>query len=311
MRIRSWAGNIVTSSPKKRTRPRVARKSPVTTLNSVVLPAPLAPMTARRSPTATENETSSIARRAPNVRVTPSNTRASSVWGAPKWPPTPPTLRPPAEPWGFAGVDDIATSSRLRTIRLVARADLELGGRDAQRLVHVVDLLEHLVVEVALPVLHHLGDEGGADRLPVGVELDVADRALEDHLAERVAVLLLPVREVTLHRFQAVERRLHVQVVHEREQRGARIAVGEVLLVVGHERLPLWRLVGIGDWRTRDGADQRIATLALVVQDVLAHRDGAADHRLVTAGLLVLVQEVHGVGAAQHDHERVHVLGDA
>src|SRR5262245_3310137 len=34
-------------------------------------------MTARRSPTATENDTSSIARRAPNSRVTPSNTRAS------------------------------------------------------------------------------------------------------------------------------------------------------------------------------------------------------------------------------------------
>src|SRR5215471_20408164 len=310
MRIRSWAGNIVTSSPKKCTRPRVAGKSPVTTLNSVVLPAPLAPMTARRSPTATENETSSIARRAPNVRVTPSNTRASpetsvdveaisrSGWprnhsrGAPR-------LRRGAPNVGGCGGPFLGPP--LRAVRLVARADLELGGRDAQRLVHVVDLLEHLVVQVALRVLHHLGDEGGADRLPVGVELDVADRALEDHLAERVAVLLLPVREVALHRFQAVERRLHVEVVHEREQRRARIAVGEVLLVVGHERLPLWGFVGIGDRRARDGANQRIATLALVVQDVLAHRDGAADHRLVTAGLLVLVQEVHSVGAAQHN----------
>ena len=67
----------VTSSPKKRTRPAVGGKSPVIALNSVVLPAPLAPMSARRSPAATESETSSIARSAPNVRVTPSSTRAS------------------------------------------------------------------------------------------------------------------------------------------------------------------------------------------------------------------------------------------
>jgi hypothetical protein len=60
----------VTSSPKNRTRPRVAGKSPVTMLNRVVLPAPLAPITARRSPAATENETFSIAVSAPNTRVT-------------------------------------------------------------------------------------------------------------------------------------------------------------------------------------------------------------------------------------------------
>ena len=46
------------------------------TLNSVVLPAPLAPITARRSPAATENETSSIARSAPKLRVTPSSRSA-------------------------------------------------------------------------------------------------------------------------------------------------------------------------------------------------------------------------------------------
>src|SRR5262245_38264724 len=67
------------SSPKKRTRPAVAGKSPVMTLNKVVLPAPLAPITARRSPAATENETSSMACSAPNVRVTPSSSRASPV----------------------------------------------------------------------------------------------------------------------------------------------------------------------------------------------------------------------------------------
>ena len=77
-RMRSWGGRSVMSSPKKRTRPAVGGKSPVTALKSVVLPAPLAPRMARRSPAATESETPSIARSAPNVRVTPSSTRASS-----------------------------------------------------------------------------------------------------------------------------------------------------------------------------------------------------------------------------------------
>src|SRR5260370_30597502 len=59
------------------TRQDVGGKSPVTALNSVVLPAPLAPSTARRSPAATVKDTSSIALSAPKVRVTPSRTRAS------------------------------------------------------------------------------------------------------------------------------------------------------------------------------------------------------------------------------------------
>ena len=46
-------------------------------LKSVVFPAPFAPMTARRSPAATESEMSSIAVSAPKRRVTPSRTRAS------------------------------------------------------------------------------------------------------------------------------------------------------------------------------------------------------------------------------------------
>src|SRR5262245_66228473 len=138
MRMRSWAGSVVTSSPKKRTRPRVAGKSRVTTWNGVGLPPPLAPMTARRSPTATENETSSIARRAPKVRVTPSNTRASPE----------------------TSVDDIAIRTRLGTIRLVARADLELGGRDAQSLVQIVDIIAHLVILFSLRLHLNLIDNG-------------------------------------------------------------------------------------------------------------------------------------------------------
>ena len=67
----------MTSSLKNSTRPESGGKSPVIALKSVVLPAPFAPMTARRSPAATDNDTSSIAVSAPNRRVTPSRTRAS------------------------------------------------------------------------------------------------------------------------------------------------------------------------------------------------------------------------------------------
>src|SRR5688572_8053580 len=143
--MRSKGGCRVTSSPKNKTRPAVAGKSPVITLNNVVLPAPFAPMTARRSPAATENETFSIARRAPKARVTPWSTRAS----------------PPLPPWSGA-------------VRFIPRTDLELRRRGSQRLVDVVDPAQHLVVQVALLVLHHLGDERAADRLPVRVQLVLA-----------------------------------------------------------------------------------------------------------------------------------------
>src|SRR6185437_3813050 len=68
------------SSPKKRMVPEESGKSPVTQLNSVVLPAPLEPSTARRSPGRTVMVTSVSAASAPNIRVTP---RSSSAAPAP------------------------------------------------------------------------------------------------------------------------------------------------------------------------------------------------------------------------------------
>src|SRR6266478_2015053 len=68
------------SSPKKRIVPEEGGKSPVMQLNSVVLPAPLEPSTARRSPGRTVMVTSVSAASAPNIRVTP---RSSSAAPAP------------------------------------------------------------------------------------------------------------------------------------------------------------------------------------------------------------------------------------
>ena len=167
------------SSPKKRTRPAVAGKSPVMTLNSVVLPAPLAPITARRSPAATENETSSIARSAPNVRrdalelegVTRSKRRCGRrKLGRP---------RPCAMPGGIESATApplLTGSSARRASRGPSCRTPPWTGSAAGRLGHGLD---HLVVEGAVGALRHFGDEGRADRLTVLVERDLAGRRLE------------------------------------------------------------------------------------------------------------------------------------
>src|ERR1700689_4719826 len=69
--MRSYGGKKVTSSPKKRIVPEDGGKSPVMQLNSVVLPAPFEPRTARRSPGRTASETPTKEARAPNSRRTP------------------------------------------------------------------------------------------------------------------------------------------------------------------------------------------------------------------------------------------------
>ena len=65
------------SSPKKRIVPEEGGKSPVMQLNSVVLPAPFEPSTARRSPGRTVMVTSVNAASAPNIRVTPRSSNAA------------------------------------------------------------------------------------------------------------------------------------------------------------------------------------------------------------------------------------------
>src|SRR5262245_8526816 len=170
MRMRSCGGNAVTSSPKKRTRPAVGGKSPVTALKSVVLPAPFAPISARRSPAATESETSSIALSAPNVRVTPSSTRASpvvsvSVTGGPSRPVRPSRASRPS-----------------RTVGHVARAEadlVEVRLAHAEALIDARHHLDDLVEEGAVGALGDLGDERRADRLAVLVERHLARRRLQ------------------------------------------------------------------------------------------------------------------------------------
>src|SRR5712675_1229491 len=73
---------VVTSSPRKRTRPAVARSSPERRLRKVDLPAPLGPMTACTRPSSKASETSFTAESAPNRRVSCSVWSSGSATGA-------------------------------------------------------------------------------------------------------------------------------------------------------------------------------------------------------------------------------------
>src|SRR5215469_8950066 len=74
--MRSCTGSVVMSSLKKRMRPALGMKSPVMALNSVVLPAPLEPITARRSLAAILRLMSDSATSAPKCRATFSSSSA-------------------------------------------------------------------------------------------------------------------------------------------------------------------------------------------------------------------------------------------
>jgi hypothetical protein len=60
-----WLGSPAIACPANRIAPALGFTVPVMTLNSVVLPAPLGPMTARTSPSSTLMATWSSATRAP------------------------------------------------------------------------------------------------------------------------------------------------------------------------------------------------------------------------------------------------------
>src|SRR5260221_7513741 len=69
----------VSSWPRKRTLPEVARSSPAIRLRKVDLPAPLGPITACTSPSANESETPSTAASAPKRRESPSVCKSGSA----------------------------------------------------------------------------------------------------------------------------------------------------------------------------------------------------------------------------------------
>src|SRR5690606_21800541 len=72
-----WSGRRPSiRSPSKRMRPSVGRSLPAIRLNSVVLPAPLAPITPTVSPDSTDRDTSDSAMRPPKALLTPWTSRS-------------------------------------------------------------------------------------------------------------------------------------------------------------------------------------------------------------------------------------------
>src|SRR4029450_9601099 len=105
------AGSPVMSRPSSRTRPSVGGSSPLTVLNSVVLPAPLGPMRPTISPAETFTLTPVSAARPPNrwLIPTPSSTR--------------PPCREPAGTLGTGGI--VAFPGVLPSRRLQADPNRE------------------------------------------------------------------------------------------------------------------------------------------------------------------------------------------
>src|SRR5438105_8698739 len=78
MRERRSGGARVTSSPRKRMVPEVARSSPESRLSRVDFPAPLGPITACTRPSSKARETPSTAASDPKRRARPTAARSGS-----------------------------------------------------------------------------------------------------------------------------------------------------------------------------------------------------------------------------------------
>src|SRR5690349_1200117 len=193
--VRAGAFSALTSSPRNSIVPALAGMSPQMTLNSVVLPAPFGPRIARRAPGATSRSTSRTAVRPPNRRLTPRRRRigtADSVEAAVmRW-------------WLARGLDGLQLAAPrqvalLAAGRRAARGRRRRAERAAEVLRHAGDRRDGLHRQLA--VLHvQLLVEVGEDRLAVRVELDLAVRGGQRHLADRLLQLLLAARDVALDR---------------------------------------------------------------------------------------------------------------
>src|ERR1700677_4085084 len=148
------------SSLKKRMRPVVGMKSPVMALNRVVLPAPLEPMTARRSLAAIFIVIPDSATSAPKCRATSSSSSACA----------PDSCRRVATDTSVTG--NLRTAD-LRAVRVLAAGLAEreeFRFWNAQRLVDLRDDLDQLVVKRAVGILADFGKEFIGNRVTVLIQ---------------------------------------------------------------------------------------------------------------------------------------------
>src|ERR1700722_5930705 len=242
--MRSCTGSVVISSLKKRMRPAVGMKSPVMALNSVVLPAPLEPMTARRSLAAIFMVTPDSATSAPKCRATLSSSSACA----------PDSCKRVATDTSVTGS---LSSERLRAARIIAAGLAELQEfifRNAQRLVDLRNDLDKLVEERAVRVLGHFRQEIVGDGVAVLVERHLAGRRIKNEACQRRPQLAAAVRHIGIDLLQAGEQHRHVDVIALREQRGGWERV-RLLFARGDKLFPCRRVVVVGDRTRRRRAD--------------------------------------------------------
>src|SRR5690606_28481401 len=205
-RTRSCTGRSVTSSPNSRTLPVVGGKSPVIALNSVVLPAPLEPRTARRSPALTVRLMSARATSAPKWRLTASSSRA---------------FRP--APCSRDSASDLDNAMNALLAARVLAPDLAVGEEllvgQPERLAHLRNDLDGLVQQVAVRTLDDLGQEHVGNGVSTFVELDHPGGRLEFKIRQHLAVLRAAVGQVSADFVEGDKRRLRVDVVGMGEQR--------------------------------------------------------------------------------------------
>src|ERR1700756_4660763 len=191
--MRSCTGSVVMSSLKKRIRAAVGVKSPGMALNSVVLPAPLEPMTARRSLAAIFKLISESATSAPKCRATLSSSSACA----------PDSCRRAATDTSDTGTPFTEPLWAVRIVAVGPAKREEFRFRNAQRLVDLRNDLDQLVVERAVGVLGHFGQEVVGDGVAVLVERDLAGRRVEPEGRQRRAQLAAAVRHVGVDLLQA------------------------------------------------------------------------------------------------------------
>src|ERR1700688_4982450 len=211
----SWArrcgGSVVTSWPSTIMRPPVGGSAPAMALNSVVLPAPLGPIMARRWPRGTVRLTPSTARKASNATTTSESVQiGSDTTIAGRW-----NAAPAAPPrWRAQGSLMPSGSSLLDTSGSSLLDALE--GSRIRRLLHVslgvvspelrnVRIARHRHVPVlAVGPLDDLADLDVVDRVAVTIELDgfaqrrTCELRLQHRIDQEIAVL-----DLAAHLFQS------------------------------------------------------------------------------------------------------------
>src|ERR1700738_2556151 len=170
--------------------------------------------------------------------------------------------------------------------RAARQADLgEYRRVVAERLIDVRYDLHDLAEQGALAVVDDFGDEIGADRLTVGVELALAIWRLEFDRSQRGLELGLIVAEVAVDFPQAQDQRRRRVIIVGRKQRRAREALlrREGSLIVFHEGLPARILPGVGLAAGGGGAGQRVLGVTLGRKDGLVDHDRAAEQMRLAA----------------------------